>query len=93
MEEEEEENRRGVEQTYRVRTRSRGARSRPAIAEAATAIASEVRGDGLSATLRPPRAPATTSLGSPAKAAGSGRFNKAESRLLVQLSTALPRTV
>lgn len=82
-----------VVRAYRVRTRSSGARSRPAIAAEATAMANEASGEGLSATSRAPIAPATTSLALPARAAGSGRFKRAESKLLVQLSTALDRTL
>lgn len=83
----------GYKESYRVRTRSSGARTVAATAEAATAIARDTSGEGLSATSKPPIAPATTSLAFPDNAAGSGRFSNAERRLLVQPSKALTRTL
>ena len=82
-----------LDNTHLVRTRSRGASSKAAIAEAATAMPNEANGEGLSATSRPPIAPATTSAGTDASEDGSGKSNRADNRFRVQPSTALTRTL
>lgn len=79
--------------TYRVRTRSRGERRTPAMPAAATATPRDARGDGLSLMSSPPMALATSSLGPPIRALGSGRLSRAQSRLLVQLSIAFTSTL
>lgn len=70
----------------RVRTMSRGARAKAAIAVADTATARDSRGLGLSIMSRPPMPLAAVPM-SPA----SGMLKSAESRLRVQLSVVLRR--
>lgn len=70
--------------TSRVLIKSRGARVKAAIAEAATATAREKNGFGLSIMSSPPRPPADIPI-------GSGTLRRAESMLLVQLSVVLRR--
>jgi hypothetical protein len=77
------------EVNYRVRIMSIGARTKPAIPAAATATAMPAIGFELSRIFRPPgvvEAPID-------KRAGSGRFNRAESKLLVQVSMVLSSTL
>ena len=70
----------------RVRMRSSGARSVAAMAVAATATPSDMRGEGLSIISRPPMP-----LAEVPRRPGSGTLSRAESMLRVQLSVVLSR--
>jgi hypothetical protein len=82
-------NKMGERNAYRVRIMSIGARTSPAMPAAATTTAMPAMGFGLSSIFRPPGVVDAPIV----RRAGSGRFKRAESKLLDHVSMVLSSTL